>query len=353
MNKQGFIEANRVRLAYVQWGTGVPTIVCAHGLTDAALCWTRTALALVERGHCVLAFDARGHGYSAAPGIGYDAATFAADLRALLAALPIERPLLIGHSMGAHTVTLLGADAGLTRGIVLEDPPWRDAERLFSAEQLALWKEQQRHTNTLTIEEIIAAGADEAAGWNELEIQTWAESGRLAQPEVLDWIHNTYPIDWRGAVQQLAVPTLLITADPARGAIVDAEQAAEARQLNTLLQLAHIPGAGHSIRRDNFAAYLAALDGFSALLGETQGFDVWGARPRPCARCAKRRPSSNTYCTMSHKSRPPACATGLTVGAFCISSATCAIWKMGLWRACAHCSTNSPTRYWPVSTFML
>jgi pimeloyl-ACP methyl ester carboxylesterase len=262
MKHEGTIEVNGVQLAYVQWGAGTPTVVCAHGITDGAICWTRTAQALVARGHTVLAYDARGHGHSAAPVMGYDAETFAADLRALLAALASERPLLIGHSMGAHTVTLVGADPSLARGVVLEDPPWRSGEQLFSAEQLAGWKEQQRYLQRLSVAEIIAAKADEAAGWDALEVQTWAEAGRLAQPEVLDWISNSYPVDWRAHVGQLRVPTLLISAEVARGAIVSPDQAAEAARINSLLQVAHIPAAGHSIRRDNFAAYMAALDGF-------------------------------------------------------------------------------------------
>jgi pimeloyl-ACP methyl ester carboxylesterase len=262
MITKGQVEVNGVRLAYVQWGTGTPTVVCAHGLTDGAMCWTRTAQALVERGSTVLAYDARGHGHSAAPGSGYSAEVFANDLRALLAALRIRRPLLIGHSMGAHTATLVGADPELVRAIVLEDPPWRDGERLFNAEQLAGWKEQQRRIQQLSVAEIVAAKADEAAGWHELEVQTWAEAGRLAQPEVLDWITNTYPSDWRAHLVQLAVPTLLITGEVARGAIVSPEQAAEAARTHPLVQVAHIPDAGHSIRRDNFNAYLEALDGF-------------------------------------------------------------------------------------------
>ena len=58
-------------------------------------------------------------------------------------------------------------------------------------------------------------------------------------------------------------PALLITADLGRGAIVRPEMAAaDAQQQMPQLQVAHIPGAGHSVRREQFGAYIAAVRSF-------------------------------------------------------------------------------------------
>jgi hypothetical protein len=56
----------------------------------------------------------------------------------------------------------------------------------------------------------------------------------------------------------------LITGDPQRGAIVTDESAAMLEALVPHLQIAHIPGAGHSIRRDQFGRYMEVVRGFLA-----------------------------------------------------------------------------------------
>ena len=61
---------------------------------------------------------------------------------------------------------------------------------------------------------------------------------------------------------QITCPALLITADPARNAIVTEQSAAQLRELVPQLRIAHIPDAGHSIRRDQFARYLEVVRGF-------------------------------------------------------------------------------------------
>ena len=90
------------RLAADEAGEGIP-VVLLHGLTA-----TRRYVVMgsknLERGdHRVIAYDARGHGRSEpADGYGYDA--LAADLGAVLDDRGIERAVLAGASMGAHTL---------------------------------------------------------------------------------------------------------------------------------------------------------------------------------------------------------------------------------------------------------
>jgi pimeloyl-ACP methyl ester carboxylesterase len=57
---------------------------------------------------------------------------------------------------------------------------------------------------------------------------------------------------------------LLITGDPVRGALVTPENVQTLQQFIPHLQIAHIPDAGHSIRRDQFDRYLAAVRDFLA-----------------------------------------------------------------------------------------
>ncbi len=63
---------------------------------------------------------------------------------------------------------------------------------------------------------------------------------------------------------QITCPALLITADPERGAGVTAERAREMQALIPQLQVAHIAGAGHNIRREQFAAFIGVIRPFLA-----------------------------------------------------------------------------------------
>jgi len=92
-------------------GDGLP-IVLLHGLTASRRYVVMGSRGLQRAGHRVVAYDARGHGGSS-PAPSPDAYTYdelSADLVAVLDALQIERALLAGVSMGAHTVLRLALD---------------------------------------------------------------------------------------------------------------------------------------------------------------------------------------------------------------------------------------------------
>ncbi len=80
-------------------GSGPPDFVCLHGLVDRLEIWDRVAGPLAERGR-VIRVDQRGHGESDAPAGPYRREDLAADVRALLDRLDLERAILVGHSMG-------------------------------------------------------------------------------------------------------------------------------------------------------------------------------------------------------------------------------------------------------------
>jgi pimeloyl-ACP methyl ester carboxylesterase len=85
-------------------GAGVP-IVLLHGLTATRRYVVMGSTVLQRAGHRVIAYDARGHGRStpaADPG-DYSYERLAQDLAAVLEDRGIDRALLAGASMGAHT----------------------------------------------------------------------------------------------------------------------------------------------------------------------------------------------------------------------------------------------------------
>ena len=97
-------------------------------------------------------------------------------------------------------------------------------------------------------------------GWSDEELEPWADSKLRLSFNVLN--HGSdEPFDW-GLLAQIACPTLLITADPARGALVTPEDAEQFRARVAQARVAHIAGAGHSIRRDQPGAYLQVVRAF-------------------------------------------------------------------------------------------
>ncbi len=120
------VERDGVRLAGEEAGDGIP-VVLAHGLTATRRYVVMGSRALERGGHRVVLYDARGHGRSSpAPDpddYGYPA--LAADLLALLDDRGIERAVLGGASMGAHTILRLALDHGdRVAGLVLATPAY-------------------------------------------------------------------------------------------------------------------------------------------------------------------------------------------------------------------------------------
>lgn len=259
--QDGFVEVGGLKLHYTRTGGNKPPVVLAHGFSDDGLCWTPVAQAL-EADYDVIMVDARGHGRSDGPESGYGSIILGDDLAGVITALGLDRPPVLGHSMGAATALALAAKHPEAVGaILLEDPPmfWlppppdttEGAKRLLGMHAWVI--ELKRKTR----EEMIAQERVSSPGWSEAEYGPWADAklrlsfnvlGRGREPQ--QSLHGLPPI---------TCPVLLITADPERGAIVSPEGAETLRELAPNLEIAHIPGAGHSIHRDQFEAYVAVV----------------------------------------------------------------------------------------------
>jgi pimeloyl-ACP methyl ester carboxylesterase len=81
-----------------------PAIVGLHGLSATRRYVLMGSRTLERSGYRVILYDARGHGSSDPPPDGdYSYRALAGDLLALFDALDLERAVLVGASMGAHT----------------------------------------------------------------------------------------------------------------------------------------------------------------------------------------------------------------------------------------------------------
>lgn len=259
----GDVLANGLRLHYYRSGDGGPPVVLAHGITDSGLCWPRVAPVLA-REFDVITYDARGHGRSETPRTPFSSVEQADDLAGLIVGLGLEQPILVGHSMGASTVSVTAArHPGLMRAIVLEDPPWREAAIPQVRAAIGGYQQRLQEYRAMSVQELVAFGRQNRVGWDEAEFAPWAEAKHLCRTETLALMTGLGP-PWQEVASAIQCPTLLLAGDPEAqaaglGAIVSAKVAQEALRLLRDGRVVHIPGAGHNIRREGFAGYMEAV----------------------------------------------------------------------------------------------
>jgi N-formylmaleamate deformylase len=260
-----YAVANGIKIHYTRTGGEKPPLVLSHGFTDNGLCWTRLAQFL-EPDYDVIMYDARGHGLSDAPQEGYSYTDMAADLAGLIQALDLDKPILIGHSMGAVTTSVTAANyPDLVGCAILEDPPWRSVHAQATAEErvamLKDWRDDIVAKKSQSRDDIMAFCRTDRPLWSEVEYGPWADAKLQLSLNVFQII-SIPPEPWPEAVRRITCPILLLTADPELGAIVTPEIAQEAASIWRHGTVAHIGGAGHSIRREQFAKYAQALKAF-------------------------------------------------------------------------------------------
>ncbi len=258
----GDVVANHIRIHYHRTGGDKPKLILSHGFTDNGLCWIRAAQAL-EKDYDVIMPDARGHGLSDAPKTGYGPDDRAADLAGFIQALGLRKPFLMGHSMGADTTaTTAAAYPDLVGCAVLEDPPWSARTPSPQEEQamFADWRGRIIDRKSKTLASIVETGHKENPKWAEIEFEPWAEAKRQVSADTLGLIGASRR-PWSEIAAKIVSPALLVTADTALGAIVPSDVAAQAAA-NPHIQIAHIPNAGHNIRRENFEQFMEAVSAF-------------------------------------------------------------------------------------------
>lgn len=149
-----------IDLAVHDYGGDGPDLLLLHGGADNLETW-RDFAPLLQPSFRVVAYDARGHGQSLTPDqasvddMVSDVMTVAGDL---------ERPLLVGHSMGGVNALLAAGQTDRLAGVVALDavPRW--------------WSRPD-----LTTADLVEIGRSRGLGWSGTVEELELEASRLAE----------------------------------------------------------------------------------------------------------------------------------------------------------------------------
>jgi len=217
------VARDGVRLAVEEAGPsdGVP-IVLLHGLTATRRYVVMGSKALERDGHRVISYDARGHGRSS-PGKPYRYEQLVQDLLAVMDARGVERAVLAGASMGAHTLLRVALDAPERVAGVVAITPAFDPDVPPNLERWDSLAQGLRHDG---VEGFIAAYRVE----DEVP-QAWVETVRtvlrqrmaqhadlLAVADALQETPRSRPFESLAELRAVSVPTVVVAdrdeADP-------------------------------------------------------------------------------------------------------------------------------------------
>ncbi|MDG0793492.1 alpha/beta hydrolase [Cohnella ginsengisoli] len=252
-----------VRLRLLQRGNpqGRP-VLFLHGITENASAFEPLMRQLP--GHLrPMALDLRGRGRSFKPDSGYQMADYMEDLLIVCNSLSgfAERPVLVGHSMGARIAAAFAATyPAMAGGVVLVDPPLSGPGRSAFPLPLARFLEPKRAIDEGRYDDFKACYTTPGFDYERkaLELQSCA----VAAIEQSYSAMNAEP--FHAYYRMLRLPALLLSAGLAPFISEEAEE--ELRAMNPDIRTERLAYVGHEVHKLAPERLLASLTAFLASL---------------------------------------------------------------------------------------
>jgi pimeloyl-ACP methyl ester carboxylesterase len=202
-------------------------VVLLHGLTATRRYVVMGSRGLQRAGYRVLAYDARGHGQSTpAPRRAYGYEHLADDLLAVLDAAGIERAVLAGASMGAHTAIRFALEhPERIAALALITPAFDPAVSSRDEQELARWDALARGLRDGGVDGFVRAYGLAAVpdAWRAtvetvLRQRLSAHEHPDAVADALEVVPRSRPFEELASLAAIAAPTLVVAsrdeADP-------------------------------------------------------------------------------------------------------------------------------------------
>jgi N-formylmaleamate deformylase len=260
VGRSGYVDRDGLRLHHLEYGDAGPAVVIVPGITSPAATWEFVSHEL-SRDYRVITLDIRGRGLSDTPPTGYSLADYAGDVKAVVDQLGLQRPTLLGHSMGARIAAAVRVrHRGVAGPVVLADPPLTGPGRgtypmsleafmdqLQAARSGAAPEDLLRYFPTLTPEHLALR-----AQW----LPTCDENA------VRDSWLNFHREDFFPYLRELEPPVLFMYGGDSP--VVPESALPEIKETRPDVEIARIPNAGHMIPWDNTEDFLAETRRFLA-----------------------------------------------------------------------------------------
>ena len=219
------VESAGVTLAGEEAGEGTP-VVLLHGLTATRRYVVMGSRSLERSGHRVVTYDARAHGAStgAEDPDAYDYDDLVEDLRTVMDDRGIDRAVLVGASMGAHTAVRMALDhPERVSGLVIATPAFDPEED--RDEGLKRWDALSDGLRSGGVDGFVEAYGDPQVPeqWKEtidkvLRQRLGAHEHPDAVADALHAVPRSRPFESWDELAEIAVPTVVVAsrdeADP-------------------------------------------------------------------------------------------------------------------------------------------
>jgi pimeloyl-ACP methyl ester carboxylesterase len=258
----GYVVTNGIRIHYWRTGGDKPALVLAHGSSDDGLCWTNFAKEF-QNDFDIIMFDARGHGLSDPPTPSDPPDVQAEDLAGLIKELKLNKPIVMGHSMGSASVAHFAAKyPDVPRAVILEDPALVRPAAPPGSNQTT--PESRRATilarNNTSEEALVDGCMKNSPKWGRSECEFWAPSKRRHHPNTA-LIDNSKRPPMKELLPRITARTLILKADADEALKKQNEEVAGLLKNGKIV---HIEGAGHNVRREGKEETIRVMKAFLA-----------------------------------------------------------------------------------------
>ncbi len=252
------LHANGIRQHLLHYRGDGPQMLIIPGITSPAITWGFVAERLAEA-FDVHVLDVRGRGLSQGGDLDYSLDAMADDVLGVIDAGDMEKPIILGHSMGArNAIRAARKDGDAMSGLVLVDPPVSGPGR---REYPSKWQWYE--------DSIIAATKGCSAKDMRAFCPTWTDEQVSLRAE---WLHTCqldaiktaydgfHSDDIHGDLPQITLPIRLIVAGGAP--VIGDDDVAEFLTLAPQTEVRPVEGAGHMIPWDDLEGFLSAVKDF-------------------------------------------------------------------------------------------
>jgi len=252
-----------VELVATEYGEG-PPVAILHGLFGSGRNWRSVAQQLASRHH-VLAFDLRNHGGSPwADGMSYR--EMVEDLRMALDRRRLERPALLGHSMGGKVAMLAALlyPAEVDRLVVVDIAPAPNPPTLLSYVRALRATDLAGVTRRSEVDTTLAAAVPNAAERAFLLQNLVVGDGTARWRLNLEAIEREFPeivgFPELPTDALYSRPTLFVAGS--RSNYIRQDQEPEIRRLFPRSRITRFDGAGHWVHAEQPQSFIATVSPF-------------------------------------------------------------------------------------------